>query len=134
MRCFFAPRARHACPTEWMPPLAVLALVLFAAPSLGNRSLAVELSGEKPPARGVLHLNNGGTVSGELADTLDPQVLRWKSPAFTSPFDFRAKGVDAIYFSLPVTLPRPVGDYCFELAGGDVLFGSLIEFDKETAL
>ena len=42
-----------------------------------NRSLAT------PAVRGVLHLNNGGTVSGDLAESLDPEMLRWQSPLFT---------------------------------------------------
>lgn len=94
---------------------------------------AADASPAAPPVHGILHLNNGGTVSGDLADSLDPDVLRWQSPVFTSPFDFRVKGVDAIYFPLPATLPKPAGDYCFELAGGDILFGSLLELDHETA-
>ena len=134
MRFFFASRARHASATEFVSRLAALVLALLAAPLFATRSLAAEPSPAAPPLHGVLHLNNGGTVSGDLADSLDPDVLRWQSPLFTSPFDFRLKGIDAIYFALPATLPKPVGDYCFELAGGDILFGSLLELDKETAL
>ncbi len=134
MRFFFASRARHASATEFVSRLAALVLALVAAPLFATRSLAAEPSPAAPPLRGVLHLNNGGTVSGDLADSLDPDVLRWQSPLFTSPFDFRLKGIDAIYFALPATLPKPVGDYCFELAGGDILFGSLLELDKETVL
>src|ERR1700722_3128135 len=139
MRCYFTSLARHAFATQWVPPLAALLVALLTAPLvssqlLSTQLLAAEPAPEKPSGRGVLHLNNGGTVSGDLAESLDPDVLRWQSPAFTSPFDFRAKGIDAIYFALPATLPKPVGDYCFELAGGDILFGSLLSLDKETAL
>ena len=81
----------------------------------------------------VLHLNNGGFVSGDLCDSNDPSILRWQGPLFVAPFDFRLKGVDAVYFPTPAELPKPVGEYCFELTGGDMLFGSLLELNAEEA-
>jgi peroxiredoxin len=129
MRSVFTSGAECRSTLKRVAEVFGLLVALIATPLL-----AAEPSHEAPVVRGVLHLNNGGTVSGQLADSLDGDVLRWRSPAFASPFDFRTKGVDAIYFSLPATLPKPSGEYCFELAGGDVLFGSLLELNHETAL
>jgi peroxiredoxin len=134
MQFFLTSLARHATATQLVPRLDALIVALLAAPLFATQLHAADASPAAPPVHGILHLNNGGTVSGDLADSLDPDVLRWQSPVFTSPFDFRVKGVDAIYFPLPATLPKPAGDYCFELAGGDILFGSLLELDHETAL
>ncbi len=74
----------------------------------------------------VLHLTNGGFLPGELKGSEQPNVLRWKSALFTQPFEFSMNNVGAIYFTVPATLPKPKGEYCLELAGGDVLFGELL--------
>jgi thiol-disulfide isomerase/thioredoxin len=86
-----------------------------------------------PAARGVLHLAGGGFAPGVLVPSSESNRLRWQADAFVVPFDFAVAGVNAIHFPVPSELPRPVGDYCFELAGGDVLFGSLIALDQKRA-
>src|SRR5271157_1679402 len=87
------------------------------------------------PPSAVLHLTNGGFVRGELAVSSQPDLIRWQSTAFTAPFDLPLKAVTAVHFSVTAELPRPSGDYCFELAGGDVVFGSLLAMnDKEAEL
>ncbi|HTI51285.1 MAG TPA: TlpA disulfide reductase family protein, partial [Planctomycetaceae bacterium] len=97
------------------------AIPLCAGPPAGNR----------PPA--MLHLTNGGQVSGALAPSRDPAVLYWQSPAFVGPFQFNLDSVNAVYFPVPAELPKPKGEFCFELAGGDVLFGELLELGAEEA-
>ena len=74
----------------------------------------------------VLHLRNGGFVSGDLTDSRQPNVVRWQATAFVSPFEFPLSGLSAVHFPVPPELPRPEGEYCFELAGGDVVFGTLL--------
>ena len=87
------------------------------------------------PHSAVLHLANGGFVSGSLVASSQPDRIRWQSAAFTAPFDLDLKSVTAIHYSIPAELPKPGGEYCFELAGGDVLFGSLLAMnDKEADL
>ena len=39
----------------------------------------------------------------------------------------------AIEWPPPATQPKPAGDFCFELAAGDVLFGSLLALDDHQA-
>src|SRR5271165_4162811 len=85
------------------------------------------------PPSAVLHLSNGGFVPGTLVASGQPDLIRWQSTAFTAPFDFPLKAVTAVHFAVPAELPRPTGDYCFELAGGDVVFGSLLAMDDKEA-
>jgi peroxiredoxin len=103
-------------------PLVALAILATAAraadPPPGGRS-----------AQPVLHLADGGYAAGEVRDSTRPGVLRWQAASFVAPFDFAIKEVNAIQWPPPATLARPVGDFCFELAAGDVLFGSMIGLD-----
>ena len=81
----------------------------------------------------VLHLINGGFVPGELKSSEQPTVLRWQSTRFTQPFEFSLSGVAAVQFVIPTTLPKPTGEYCLELAAGDVLFGELLGLTDDVA-
>jgi thiol-disulfide isomerase/thioredoxin len=83
-----------------------------------------------PAPRAVLHLANGGFTPGELVSSKEPNRVRWQAESFVNAFDFSLGAVTAIHFPVPTELPKPVGDYCFELAGGDVLFGSLESLDE----
>jgi thiol-disulfide isomerase/thioredoxin len=90
---------------------------------------------DNAPRTPILHLVTGSYAAGELAETTNPAVLRWHAAPFVAPFEFSLGAVNAIYWPPAKELPRPPGDYCFELAGGDVLFGSLVRLDeKEVAL
>jgi peroxiredoxin len=91
----------------------------------------------EPPAAArtspVIHLSNGGYAAGNLADSDDPGVVRWQGASFVSPFDFRLGGVSSVHFPPPAEPPKPGGPYCFELAGGDVLFGNLLGLNEKEA-
>lgn len=84
-------------------------------------------------ADAVLHLTNGGFVPGELKSSEQPGVLRWQSSRFTSPFEFSVAGVSAVQYAIPPKLPKPTGEYCLELAAGDVLFGELLSLTDDVA-
>ena len=86
------------------------------------------------PRISVIHLTNGDYVTGTLVQAVNDDCLGWQSPVFTSPFQFSLGGVASVHFSPPATLPQPEGAYGIELAGGDLLFGSLIGLDSETAI
>lgn len=81
----------------------------------------------------VLYLTNGGFVPGELMSSKEPTVMRWQSKSFTQPFEFSLGGVAAVQFAIPSTLPKPIGEYCLELAAGDVLFGELLGLTADVA-
>ncbi len=103
--------------------LAVLCLAVSA-------SIAAEAPSGRPTLP-VVHLLNEGYVPGELRDSGPFQdakagaSLRWQSPLFANPFEFSLAGVNAVHFPPPAKPIRAIGDYCFELEHGDVLFGAL---------
>src|SRR5262245_41712228 len=86
-----------------------------------------------PPAQAVLHLANGGSAAGEIQASSQAGILRWQAVSFVSPFDFAVSEVNAIQWPPPAELPKPTGDFCFELAGGDVAFGSLVGLNDQEA-
>jgi thiol-disulfide isomerase/thioredoxin len=112
------------------PVLPFLAFVL--AVLAAGTSTAVLPAGDHPLA--VLHLVNGGQTPGALVPSDDPELLRWQSPAFVSPFAFTWNAVSAVHFPVPAELPKPKGEFCFELIGGDVLYGELLELGPDEAL
>jgi thiol-disulfide isomerase/thioredoxin len=94
------------------------------------------VAAEVPPGdanAAVLHLSNGDFLNGRLVDS-SGEHLAWQSPAFLSAFEFAVPSINSIQFPLPEKLTQPAGDYCFELAGGDVLFGSLVSMDAGSAI
>lgn len=72
----------------------------------------------------VLRLNDG-YVSGELRDCDQPDIIRWQSESFLNPFDFQRGHVAAIHFPVGDEQIPATGEYCFELQGGDLVFGKL---------
>jgi thiol-disulfide isomerase/thioredoxin len=93
-------------------------------------------AGEPPPAQAVLHLAGGGFVPGSVRDSDRAGVLRWQGTSFVEPFDFDLDAVESARFpALAAGAPeRPAGDWCFELAGGDVFFGTLVALDERAAV
>ena len=85
------------------------------------------------PKSAALHLANGDSIAGKVVDSSDPGGIIWQSPAFTAPFRFALNTVDSLHFPVREKTPQPVGNYCFELAGGDVLYGSLLALDEHEA-
>jgi thiol-disulfide isomerase/thioredoxin len=81
----------------------------------------------------VLHLTNGGFVPGDLKGSDQPRVMRWQSSRFARPFEFSLAGVNAVQYVVPSKLPKPTGEYCLELAAGDVLFGELLALTENAA-
>jgi peroxiredoxin len=106
---------------------------LLAATTIGAAARAEEPPAGQPTSS-MLHLEDGGYVAGALADSDRPGVLRWQPSSFVDPLDFPAGKLNAIHFSAPAELARPGGAYCFELAGGDVLFGNLVGLDDRGAV
>lgn len=111
------------------------ALVPAVAALAVGTALAAEPSAPRPAAasRPVLHLANGGFAPGELVPSTVANRLRWQADAFTAPFDFALAAVNAVHFPTPLELPRPSGEYRFELSGGDVVFGELVNLDDKKA-
>src|SRR5438874_8562118 len=121
-------RHRPPTPARARVPRLVRLLPFATACLIGLAARAADA----PPGP-VLHLADGGSTPGELKDSDRPGVLRWQSPPFVAPFDFDVRGVAAVHWPPPAESPKPGGDYCFELAGGDVLFGALAGLDDQAA-
>ncbi len=100
------------------------------APAPPPEKPAVVVPGKLP----VVHLLNGGYAPGTLGPIDRPGTLRWDSPSFARPFEFSANAVNAVHWPLPAALPRPEGDFCFELAGGDLVYGALLDLDDRKAV
>jgi thiol-disulfide isomerase/thioredoxin len=83
------------------------------------------------PTVPTLKLANGGFVAGALVDCAKPGHIRWQGRSFVAPFEFPTNDVNAIQFPAPATNAKPTGDYCFELSGGDVLYGALLGLDDK---
>lgn len=84
-------------------------------------------------ARAAITLLDGSMATGELQDSENVAAIRWQARSFASPFEFALGAVNAIHYP-PVAKPvKPTGELCFELSGGDVLFGSLLALDGASA-
>jgi peroxiredoxin len=105
---------------------------LIVAGSPGRISRALEPASGSPRVA-VLHLSSGNFVAGELRDSTRPGVICWHANDFVSPFEFPANRVSAIHWAPPDAWPKPAGELCFELVGGDVVFGSLADFRGQEA-
>jgi peroxiredoxin len=88
---------------------------------------------KSPRGPAVLQLFDGGFAAGELDASPQPGVLRWQAADFVSPFEFPMTRVIAVHWTPAAVLPKPSGDFCFELSGGDVVFGSLTALDDKDA-
>src|SRR4051812_27762075 len=114
------------CSTRWGRPVAALRRLGLVATGL---LVGLAARAEGPPAVPMLHLPQGWFVAGELKDSDEPDALRWQGTPFTAPFEFPLGRVNAIHWPSLADAPKPDGDYYFELAGGDVAFGRLVELD-----
>ncbi len=81
----------------------------------------------------VLSLDDGGFAAGDLADSDRPGVLRWQAAGFVAPFEFKLGRVNAVHWTSDEKAAKPEGEFCFELGGGDVVFGSLADLDLREA-
>lgn len=109
--------------------LAAIAFALLLA-----TAQAVSLAADSAPSRPILHLSNDGFILGRLLDSDQADVLRWQSRLFTKPFEFPISGVSTAQFPVVLPRPKPAGEYCFELTGGDVLYGEILEFSESSLL
>jgi thiol-disulfide isomerase/thioredoxin len=79
---------------------------------------------DPPPS--VLHLANGGLVAGQLRGSNNPKIVRWSSPLFAEPLEFRLSAVKAVDYRGAGPQPQPPGEYCLELGDDDLLYGDLL--------
>lgn len=80
----------------------------------------------------VIHLVNNGFLPGQLLDSDRKGSLRWQSHLFTQPFEFPLSGVSTAQFPVVLPRPKPAGEYCVELSGGDVLYGDILQLSESS--
>src|SRR3954462_5242242 len=79
----------------------------------------------------MLYLNDDDYFSGDLRDCPPANTIRWQARGTTQPFEFHADAIRSAFFPPPQKRPAPVGEYCFELSDGDILYGSLAAITKD---
>lgn len=107
-------------------------LVDVKNPDLQFAAVAFPAANTTAVGQPVLHLANGDFATGQLLDGDDPKTLRWQSPAFARPLDFKLQSASGIHFPVPKAATKPTGEFGVELLGGDMLFGSLVSLTKDT--
>jgi hypothetical protein len=85
------------------------------------------------PPQQVLELTSGRSMVGLVRTSDRPGLLRWQAAADGSLSDFAWNEVDSICWPPSATQPKPIGDFRFELAAGDILFGSLRDLHDQWA-
>lgn len=107
---------------------------LVAAFWMLSLPVADSAEGQVDANAAVIHLANLDHVTGRLLDSAGDSRLIWQSPVFVTPFEFPVSYLSAVHFPVPGKLDQAAGDYCFELAGGDMVFGSLVELQPNEAV
>src|SRR5262245_52997119 len=111
---------------------AALAMLTVGNGWLGHQRAALVIA-EQNTAPYALYFANGDTVTGHPLDSNDANSIAWQSSAFRAPLNFPIGTVQSIQFKRAID-PDLVGPYCFELSGGDALYGSLAAFDEREAV
>jgi len=83
----------------------------------------------------TLSLRGGSFVAGQFQEVDQPGRIRWQGRGFSTPFEFDLQAIDSVVVpaAAPGQPPRPEGDFRFELAGGDLAFGTLRKLDEKVA-
>jgi hypothetical protein len=108
----------------------LIAMVLVSLPATTARAADQPAS---PSPQPVLHLADGQSLAGEIRASNRPGVLRWQATSSGSPSDFAWNKVNGIEWPSSATQPEPGGEFRFDLAAGDVLFGALLALDEQKA-
>ncbi len=110
--------------------LAALGVSTFSI-ARGQTAAPAEPQAAKP----TIYLLDGGYIAGSLCDSPKPNELLWKGDAFAAQLSFAPWNISAVRWPSPKALVKPKGEFAFETAGGDLLFGSLVRMtDKDVEL
>jgi len=102
---------------------------------LGLMPLLLATAATAAPPRFVLDLPEGGTLPGEFAEAQavaggSRETLRWQSPQFAGPFEFRLDAVGGVRAQAAPAAGPATGFRC-RLRGGDIIDGSLVAIDAD---
>jgi len=121
-----SPMRRSASSWSWIA-VACLAILVPSAAVRGGE-------GGGTGKGAVIHLKNRDFANGELVDSPAGDRLLWKSAVFAAPVEFALAAVRTVRFPVAGKGLQPEGEYCFELAGGDTLFGELVALVADEAV
>ncbi|WP_145060812.1 TlpA family protein disulfide reductase [Adhaeretor mobilis] len=105
----------------------ILALVCIASLPNLHSSAAVQA---KNSQEAVLHLATGDFLAGRPLPTSDSQSISWAPSFAQGTFKYPWAAVTSVQFSRPDQQVQPQGEWCFELHGGDLVFGDLLSLDE----
>ncbi|HBJ35933.1 MAG TPA: hypothetical protein DDZ51_14530 [Planctomycetaceae bacterium] len=105
-----------------------LPLIAFA---FAIHATALHAEDTAPPT-GVLRLNSGDYVAGNLTDADDRAQIAWQHPQFESPLIYKISDVQGAYFPSPKNSSLATGESAVEFHNGDVLFGKIAGSDDQT--
>ena len=113
---------------------ASLANALPDPPKDGKKSaepIRNETATTQPQPR--LRLVGGDFITGEIRDSDKPGIFRVQGPKFLTSLNFPVGAVEKLEFPLADKQMKASGEYCFELAGGDLIFGKLVQLSGTDA-
>src|SRR5579872_4827838 len=90
--------------------------------------------GRGQTAAAVLQPMHGEPVSGSLRPGDASRGLSWQAVNSATSVDYDLKTVNFIRFPVAAEAPRQAGQYCFELAGGDIFSGNIVDLDEAQAV
>ncbi|TWU47300.1 Thiol-disulfide oxidoreductase ResA [Rubripirellula tenax] len=92
---------------------------------------AVSASADVPDqTQGVLRISGQEFIAGSLADSSRNDTVAWQHPDFAAPFEFPTDKLLGLSFPVPDDVRAAEGTHCFELVGGDRLYGTIVGIDQ----
>ncbi len=107
--------------------LIVMLLVSPVAPSSAQAQT-------EQPDRFILKLEGGHEFLGQLHQTEEPREFAWACPWFTDPFRFPLPAVSGVVAIDRRVTPRAIGEFGVELVNGDSFYGSIEDWNAQTAV
>ncbi|WP_145287117.1 TlpA family protein disulfide reductase [Pirellulimonas nuda] len=87
---------------------------------------------EGPAPVGRLLLGSGDYLEGTWRDSPAGGAVRWESPLAAGAYEFPWPAVESLTFPSPESGAEPTGALRFELVGGDLLYGDLLDVSPES--
>ena len=126
-----ASPAANAAPQEVVAPAQIVIFDFDNVQAPGEPAKPPQEAAAEPSSPlllgPVLHLKGGGFLAGELKNSEDAKSLTWQSPSLRDPLIFGLGTVSSVTYPLSKDVQKSSGEYSFELSGGDLLFGSLLQ-------
>lgn len=113
-----------------MRPASLLTLlaVLAVGPAASREVMCAD---DVPQPAGVLRTIDGGSIPGRFVSSTEEGIVRWQGESFVGPFEFPHRELATVEFSALLPQVRMQGEAAVELAGGDLLTGTFLDWDDD---